>query len=282
MSELNIYLQRHGQTTGNVNREAYLGMADHAIPLTEYGKFQAQCAGEFLTAHLRERRVTEGNEAFGKIHVWYSPYYRTRNTAFCMLHELGKRFDHDPETGILSYQENPFLIEQKAGLFDGHHEHSFDAVHSGAAKDYRKHIKFNGRSYAIMPNGESRLDVAVRLKDDCRTILDDYRKKDIRNVIIVTHGVTLRAFVMAWMDYPIEWLDAEKNPGNCWIRRISGTPKTEFRDHGYIFGEDAPLNDPSATQRELKGADEIYMLTPHRSDIVIPKGVKPVNPFDYT
>ncbi len=32
--------------------------------------------------------------------------------------------------------------------------------------------------------------------------------------------VTVRAFTMGWMRYSPEWLDTERNPGNCWIRHI--------------------------------------------------------------
>jgi broad specificity phosphatase PhoE len=39
-------------------------------------------------------------------------------------------------------------------------------------------------------------------------------------VIVVSHGVTVRAFTMGWMRYSPEWLDIERNPGNCWIPHI--------------------------------------------------------------
>lgn len=78
--------------------------------LTKNGAFQASCAGEFLTDHLRAERERLGGEAFGKICVWISPYYRTRQTAYFVLRELGTTFSHNPETGILSYKEDPSLI----------------------------------------------------------------------------------------------------------------------------------------------------------------------------
>lgn len=154
-------------------------------------------------------------------------------------------------------------------------------MHPTAADDYKKHVDFKGRSYAILPNGESRLNVAERLKPLFRTMLEDYQRKQIRHVIIVSHGVTLRVGIMAWMRYPLEWLDAEANSGNCWIRQIQGTRKTGYKDNGNIFGNGAPLNDPTATQRELQGSKDIYMLKPHRPGVITPPGVKLVDPFEY-
>ena len=51
-------------------------------------------------------------------------------------------------------------------------------------------------------------------------VIDVYRTHDICHVIVVSHGVTVRAFTMGWMRYSPEWLDTERNPGNCWIRHI--------------------------------------------------------------
>jgi hypothetical protein len=53
-----------------------------------------------------------------------------------------------------------------------------------------------------------------------RDATSDYRTHDIRHVIVVSHGVTVRAFTMGWMRYSPEWLDTERNPGNCWIPHI--------------------------------------------------------------
>ena len=111
-------------------------------------------------------------------------------------------------------------INQKAGVFDGLDDSQFMERHLDACKDHDKHVLYNGRAYATTPMGESRLDVAIRCKHVFGTIVDDYRTHDIRHVIVVSHGVTVRAFTMGWMRYSPEWLDTERNPGNCWIRHI--------------------------------------------------------------
>jgi broad specificity phosphatase PhoE len=81
-----------------------------------------------------------------------------------------------------------------------------------------------------MPLGESRFDVATRVHQAFGTFQRDAEKHGIVNIIVVCHGVTLRAFVMMWCHLTPEWFEAEPNPKNCAIRLIDGS-----EDKGYIF-----------------------------------------------
>lgn len=274
--ELNLYLVRHGETEGNVHRPLYKEIADHAIRLTPRGHDQAYAAGQFLARHFA-RDYAQDPEAFGHIRVWNSPYYRTRQTAGEIIYAMGQVFPK--ETGLISYGEDLFLIEQKAGLFDGLTEKEFECAYPDEAANYNRHKDFFGRIYGCAPLGESRLDVAIRVKHHFRRVMEDYTRHNIRHVVIVSHGVTVRAYEMGWMRYPPEWLDAEKNPGNCWVRHIHGQRRTGYKDEGYIHGEGAPICDPMATQREDAQAGQVFMLAPHRPNAIVPKGVTVIDPF---
>ena len=174
---------------------------------------------------------------------------------------------------------NSFLFEQKAGLFDAQDKKDFALNHPKEAADYEKHSRFNGRSYAISPLGESRIETSFRTGPLFGKILRDVERQDIRQVIIVCHGVTAPAIAMNWMGYTPEWLDAEKTPGNCWIRHIHGNTRDGYHDEGYIYGENAPLRDPIATQRHLDGVESIYMLKPGRPKNIVPPGIQTIDPF---
>lgn len=274
---LNLYLLRHGQTEGNVQRSLYREKADHSILLTPLGVEQATAAGVFLAERLAQEKENSP-DTFGKVRVWFSPYYRARQTAGLVLRQLARILD--PRSILISYREEPFLMEQMAGLFDGLDEAQYLELHPDASKHYSKHVRYNGRAYAKSPMGESRLDVVIRTKHVFGTIVDDYRTHNIRHVIVVNHGVTLRAFLMGWMRYSPEWLDAEKNPGNCWIRHLYGSRSTGYVDEGYIYGSGAPLRDPTATQRYLENSDAIFMLKPDRPGTVVPPGIRLFDPFE--
>jgi len=274
--ELNLYLVRHGETEGNVRRSRYKEVADHAIRLTAKGIAQAHEAGVFLANRLRDEYEAD-RAAFGAIRVWNSPYYRTRQTAHGLLYELGQKFA--PSSGLVSYREEPFLIEQKAGLFDGLTEEEFEEKFPEESENYNRHKRFLGRIYGTAPLGETRLDVVIRVKQHFRTVIEDYVSRNIRHVIIASHGLTVRAYEMGWMRYAPEWLDSEKNPGNCWVRHIHGLRGVGYRDEGYIHGEKAPLREPMATQRKTEGAEQVYMLKPQRPNAIVPYGITVIDPF---
>ncbi|MDD4616068.1 MAG: phosphoglycerate mutase family protein [Alphaproteobacteria bacterium] len=273
---LNIYLVRHGQTEGNVDRKLYAEKADHAILLTERGIRQAEEVGDFFARLFAEQRANDP-EGFGSVRVWHSPYYRARQTAYYLLQSFPRHIDNP--SSFVSYREEPFLFEQKGGYLDGCTDEEIAKLFPEAAKDHEKHCKYNGRTYSPCLNGESRMETAIRTKLFFQKVLSDYRERNIRHVVVVCHGVTARAFTLGWMHYSPEWMDAEKNPSNCWVRHIEGTPKTGYIDHGYIYGEGAPLNDVMATQRQLDNAQDIFMLKPQRPNAIIPKGVKCFDPF---
>lgn len=94
-----------------------------------------------------------------------------------------------------------------------------------------------------LPNGENPADVANRVKTGIiSSIMRDTRgavdRAGVRNAIIVSHGVTIKAFVKKWFKYSHEWFqtqgDMRCNPPNCSIYHISGSRPTN--DEGFYFG----------------------------------------------
>jgi len=81
-----------------------------------------------------------------------------------------------------------------------------------------------------MPLGESRFDVCKRIYDSFDYLHRDNEKHNIEDVIIVTHGITFRAFVMMWLNLTPEWFEKEPNPDNCAVRFLE-----DQEDRGYIF-----------------------------------------------
>jgi len=80
-----------------------------------------------------------------------------------------------------------------------------------------------------MPLGESRFDVACRVHQAFGTFHRDNDKHGIDTIVVVCHGVTLRAFVMMWCHHSPEWFDAEPNPKNGAVRLIDNG-----EDLGYL------------------------------------------------
>ena len=215
---MRIFLVRHGQSQGNVDMRVHKEMADHAIPLSEAGHKQADEAGRALDEYLEAR----GDVELGSARLWTSPYRRTRETA--------DGVERSAQRWILDRREHIMLCEQQFGLFDGIPKEELPELYPKEYPYYQKTLAFEGRFWARMPLGESRFDVAVRIHQAFGTFHRDAEQHGIKNLVIICHGVTLRAFVMMWCHYSPEWFERETNPSNCAIRLIEG-----HEDRGYIF-----------------------------------------------
>jgi 2,3-bisphosphoglycerate-dependent phosphoglycerate mutase len=217
---MRLFLVRHGESLGNVDKTAHARMADHAIPLSAQGKDQARRAGEQLAGHFVS--LFDTVDAAPPIRLWTSPYTRTRETADGLQLGAGD--------WLRDRREHVLLCEQQFGLFDGIPDEELPVRFPHEQAHYAKQEQFHGRFWARMPLGESRFDVATRVHQAFGTFLRDRDRHGIENVVVVCHGVTLRAIVMMWCHQTPEWFDAQPNPKNCAIRLIE-----DSEDRGYLF-----------------------------------------------
>lgn len=214
----NIYLVRHGQSMANVDKAIHADKPDHAIPLSPLGRQQATAAGVAL------RDLIQG-DADTRTRIWTSPYLRTRDTADLLQAQLAEKFTN------MDRREHVLLCEQQFGLFDGIPDEDLPKRFPLEHAHYALAADFEGRFWARMPMGESRFDVAQRVHQAFGTFHRDADRHGIENIIVVCHGVTLRAFIMMWRHMPYEWFEAEKNPGNCDTYHLGAN---EDLDRGYI------------------------------------------------
>jgi 2,3-bisphosphoglycerate-dependent phosphoglycerate mutase len=215
---MRILLVRHGESLGNVDPLVHATTADHAVPLSERGHDQARDAGTRLAAFLDAHAA--GERPY--IRLWLSPYQRTRQTADAMMGTA--------RGWITDRVEHILLCEQQFGLFDGVAERELPERFPAEFAYYDMLCRFGGKFWARMPQGESRFDVAKRIHQAFGTFHRDALEHGIRNIVVICHGVTLRAFVMMWCHLSPEWFEAEKNPGNAAVRLIDGG-----EDRGYLF-----------------------------------------------
>lgn len=199
-----IVLVRHGQSQGNVNEAAYVDEADWRIALTPEGRKQAAEAGARL------------HEVLGGLPtMWYvSPYRRTQQTLAVMMG--GSSGNPSKTLGYtLGVREEPRIAEQQFGNFQ-----NVEAVI--AAKEERSRF---GRFWYRFPNGESGLDVFNRTTSFIATLFRDMSSIQVLmqpgtrgdgefNIVIVTHGLTLRLFLMRWLRWSVAQFERSKNPPN--------------------------------------------------------------------
>ena len=210
---INLLLVRHAVSEANLDKSVNARLPDHRVSLAPEGHEQARRAGEALAEWL-----SHSTDPQDKTRILCSPYHRTRQTSHGIEEALSR------ENISYSYREELALREISFGLFDGLEDDELPVVYPREHAHYQKHKDFEGEFYARMPMGESRIEVADRVKNVFGTIIRDnlptITSPGIDNFIIVTHGVTLRTFIMQWLHFTPEWYEKQKNPANASITRI--------------------------------------------------------------
>lgn len=215
-----IHLVRHGLSKANLDLLVNRRMPDHAIELADEGHRQAREAGTALAEHI----MGIGPDSVDGFHhrrvrLLVSPYTRTRQTADGIAESLEKN------GVVFDRREELLLREQSFGLFDGIPDDELPVKYPDHHEHYAKHTRFEGEFFAPMPMGESRAMVTDRVRGCFGTILRDITGKyspPITDMIIVSHGVTIRCLLTAWLHKPWEWCEKEPNPWNCSITTIEG------------------------------------------------------------
>jgi broad specificity phosphatase PhoE len=233
---LSVYLVRHGESEANLDRLVNATKADHLVALSPKGHEQAVEAGARLA------QILAGPIAAGEaIAAYVSPFRRTRQTWEGMKRGLTQALGWLPITTV---RESIYLRELEFGLFDGVPDDDLPALFPHEYAHYEKLKRAGGEYYARMPCGESRCDVAQRVHQGFGSIHRDFEKHGIRHAVVVSHGVTTRAFTMMWLGLTPEWMEAEPNPLNCSIRLLKAG-----RDCGYVHNGRKGHN-PARDRRE--------------------------------
>lgn len=185
-----IILVRHGESEGNFDRNTYAQKQDYKLLLTPLGEQQADEAGKKLQALIGDERIL----------FYVSPLWRTRMT----FEHIAKHFDKSQ----YRWKEDPRLREQEWGHF----------------RDLKANIQIDdernkfGTFYYRIKDGESCADVYDRVSDFMHSMYRDFEKpKFPQNAVIVSHGMTVRLFMMRWFHWTVEEFETLRNPKNAEI-----------------------------------------------------------------
>ncbi|KAF6171637.1 hypothetical protein GIB67_042152 [Kingdonia uniflora] len=209
-----IILVRHGESQGNLDYSAYTTTPDYKIPLTPFGLTQARLAGQNIRNVISE----QGESNNSKVYFYVSPYERTRST----LREIGRSF---PKERIIGVREECRVREQDFGNFQV--EERMKVV-----KQTRERF---GRFFFRFPDGESAADVFDRVSSFLESLWRDIDMSRLHqdtseeiNLVIVSHGLTSRVFLMKWFKWTVEQFELLNNFGNCEFRVMQLGPGGEY------------------------------------------------------
>jgi 2,3-bisphosphoglycerate-dependent phosphoglycerate mutase len=183
-----LYIVRHGESAGNVAREAAIeagermidiDIRDVDVPLSQLGQRQAIAVGRWFGALPEESRPNI---------VLTSPYLRSRHTAGLIVKTAGMREDSYSLIVDERFREKEFGILDRLTAV-GVREHYPDQA------EFRRLL---GKFYHRPPGGESWCDVILRLRSATEMISREYCGQ---RVLIVCHAV-----VVLCMRYILEHL----------------------------------------------------------------------------
>ncbi|HEY8047971.1 MAG TPA: histidine phosphatase family protein [Ramlibacter sp.] len=184
-----LWVVRHGQSAGNVARDAAeaagLAMIDIAerdidVPLSDLGRMQAQALGLWFGALPQDGQPDV---------LLCSPYVRARQTAKLLLDASGL----DVRLRI-----DERLREKEFGIIDRLTQHGIRAKYPELSQQ-RGHV---GKFYFRPPGGESWCDVILRLRSVIEMITREHAGK---RVLVVGHQVIVNC-----MRYLVECLDEQQ------------------------------------------------------------------------
>ena len=209
-----LWIVRHGQSAGNVARDAAhaadldriaLDGRDVDVPLSALGEDQARALGKWFAAMSECDRPQA---------VLVSPYNRAMQTA-ALIRGAGGTEDDQP---ICSDER---LREKEFGILDG-------LTTAGVAKllpDQAEFRRLLGKFYHRPPGGESWCDVILRL----RSVLDTVTLHHAGDrVLIVAHQVVvlcLRYIIETMDEEQILAIDREGDVANCSVTEYRFDPE---------------------------------------------------------
>ena len=193
MKPKTIVLIRHGQSEGNVNKKIYKTTPDYALHLTDVGIQQAKQVGIDL-------HYMVGDEL---PYFYVSPFWRTRET----YREIVKAW------GITDYENQNYYEDPRLREQEWHGKLPADGEDNNDMEDERDAF---GHFYYRFKSGESCADTFDRVSDVMNTVHRDFEKKNFPSTaVFVTHGMTIRVFLMRWFHMTVEKFEALANPKNC-------------------------------------------------------------------
>lgn len=216
---LTIKLVRHGESEANIGKVTSQEVGDHEISLSEHGHAQTREAGRVI-----------GSEFLQGALVYTSPYRRTRQTLANILSgasvvdasagESASELRRDLTHAIRVY-EDPRLREV---------EHGYEAV-----AEQEELRKVHGWFYYRFRGGESPADCYDRTSSFLESMMRQAERKKTDRILIVTHGLLIRCFVMRFLHLSVEQFDGLANPVNCAV--VTLADKTTLDNPQFTSGK---------------------------------------------
>jgi broad specificity phosphatase PhoE len=207
-----IKLVRHGESMGNTGQVDVINFGDHNVGLTQLGQEQAREAGQRIGAEFLHDAL-----------AYCSPFRRARETMAALLAGAGVAKEK------VRIFEDPRLREVDHGYVDVEAQQGLRRTHGWF------YYRYNG--------GESPADCYDRTCTFLESLMRQAQRKNAERVLVVTHSLTIRCFVMRFLHLKVEDFDRMAGLPNCAVvtlARLEQLQSPVFRSGRWGVG-DLPL-----------------------------------------
>ncbi|MGI8549167.1 MAG: histidine phosphatase family protein [Gemmatimonadaceae bacterium] len=235
-----LFLVRHGESAGNVARDAAMAarqavigltVRDVDVPLSALGERQAAALGHWFARLPTDKRPTV---------VITSPYVRALQTTE-IIRSLGG-FPYATPAAALVVDER--FREKEFGILDGLTKYGI----AERMPDQAAFREMLGKFYHRPPGGESWCDVILRLRSAFEMLCREYAGQ---RVLVVCHSVVvlcMRYIIEQLTEEEILAIDRANEIANCSVTRFDVDPSegTVGKLVLKLFNFVAPLEDEGA------------------------------------
>lgn len=209
---MKIKLMRHGLSGANTGEEDLTKIPDHKIRVVEAG-----------IPALRKSGKKVGARYLRKAAVYLSPYNRTRQSLREALVGAGLL---ENATDELPFEviEDPRLREIEHG-----YEGQLGIDEQKALRDLHAYFWYRLRG------GESPADGYDRISDFLGSFWRHAKRRKFKKVFIVSHGLTIRVFVMRFFHLTVEEFDLMRSPENADVITIG--LKSKMKNPQFTYGK---------------------------------------------
>lgn len=218
-----IKLVRHGQSMANTGEVQVADVGDHTVALTALGHQQAADAGRRIGGAFMEGAL-----------AYCSPFRRARQTMAGVLAGAGV------DAAAVRVFEDPRLREVDHGYVDPEPQKALRRTHGWF------YYRYNG--------GESPADCYDRTSAFLESLMRQAKRKGAERVLVVTHSLTIRCFVMRFLHLKVEDFDRMAGLDNGAV--VTLAPREELESPVFTSGRwgvvDLPL------RPDAEGASEAW------------------------
>lgn len=219
MNPRKIIVMRHAESQEDVGKTVYAHTADLDVALSSNGEKQAENVSAKLAGLLSGKIV----------HFYLSPGLRLRQTYDLMTARFPKTVKH-------SFTVETLILKQFWG---------------DVTVENRREIEIARYKEGVLvyrfPNGESGTQLIERFKLFTENLRKEFQKDSFpENIVILTHGFTMRVFLMVWFGWSASYFERLANPRSCEMVTIS------LQSDGSYVLEDLPrIYDPTSNPQYI-------------------------------